>query len=118
PPSAPHFGDIHEALAKSLERALYKAMTQAQQRESMREFELRILLSQVAGFLKSPKMAIVNVLAEEQNVRRHLRYHKLRTVLWEVTGFLKSRPFMYKSTNPGDGRALIPNHFLPLRSNA
>jgi hypothetical protein len=63
-------------------------------------------------------MAMVNILAKEQSVRIHLRDHELRTVLCEVTTFLNSRPLTYESTDPGDGRALTPNHFLLLRSNA
>ncbi|XP_059098443.1 uncharacterized protein LOC131892635 [Tigriopus californicus] len=59
PPSAPHFGGIHEALVKSSKRALYKAMTQAQQRQRLREFELRTLLSEVTGFLNSRPLTYV-----------------------------------------------------------
>lgn len=70
------------------------------------------------ALVKSAKTAMMNVLDEEQTVRRHLRESELRTVLCEVTGFLNSRPLTYESSDPGDCRALTPNHFLLLRSNA
>ena len=53
PPAAPHFGGIHESLVKSVKRALYGAMTEAQRRRNLTESELRTLLSEVMGFLNS-----------------------------------------------------------------
>lgn len=70
------------------------------------------------ALVKSAKQAMINVIEGEQKVRRHLRDHELRTVLCEVMGLLNSRPLTYESSDPGDCRALTPNHFLLQRSNS
>ncbi|TRY80472.1 hypothetical protein TCAL_13355, partial [Tigriopus californicus] len=80
-----------------------------------------------------PKHPLTKLIVEESHWRRHhpgvnhglrlLRqeYWVLRgrqTVLCEVMGMLNSRPLTYESSDPGDCRALTPNHFLLQRSNS
>ncbi len=59
PPSAPHFGGIHEALVKSAKSAITSAMEFAAQRRNLRESELRCLLVEVMGFLNSRPLGYV-----------------------------------------------------------
>ncbi|XP_059083353.1 uncharacterized protein LOC131880688 [Tigriopus californicus] len=70
------------------------------------------------SLVKAAKKALVKVLEEDQEAKRHLRDHELWTVMCEVTGMLNSRPLTYESSDEGDSRALSPNHFLLMRGNA
>lgn len=69
------------------------------------------------ALVKSSKRTLTRVLEEEQGARRHLREHELRRALCEVIGILNSRPLTYESSDPGDARALTPNHFLIQRAS-
>jgi hypothetical protein len=83
-PRAPHFGGVHEALIKSVKRALHHCMDTSQKRRSSGQASAH---------------------------RRYLTESELNVLFAEVTGFLNNRPLTYVSSHPKDG-ILTPSYFL------
>ena len=63
------------------------------------------------ALVRSVKMAMEKALLTSRQRRRFTEI-ELRSLFGEVMGFLNSRPLTYQSSNPVDGVALTPNHFL------
>jgi len=54
PPSAPHWGGVHESLVKSVKRTLYRTLTDISSRNRyLKEDEFRTLMADITGFLNS-----------------------------------------------------------------
>jgi hypothetical protein len=60
PPRAPHFGGVHEALVKSVKRAMHFIMSKEHRPRLLRDDEFRVLLAEAMGFLNSRPLTYIS----------------------------------------------------------